>query len=527
MSKGGGTRVLKGAGVSLGAVFGIPASAQAVDITVTNLNDTGPGSLRAAIAAANAPAGGHIVFQSGLTGTITLGSEISLGMGSPGAINIDGPGPAVITVSGNNTSRIFNSYGSPPMSSTNLLTISGLTLTGGNSATNGGAILNHFAMNLTVNNMTIIDNTAGSGGGIASFGAGTNGTTTITNSTITGNHATDTSASPNNGGGGLLEYGSITSIQNTTISGNTSARNGGGVHARVIGPGSTYFPTINGSTISGNTAAYRGGGLYGYKSAATITNTTISGNSAVNGSGMAMKAGRSTIRDTTISGNTGASYGGGVWADGAGLAGTSLKFYDSTIANNSAGNGGGISAGNHVTDPSLQNTIVADNTAAFGPDVRDAGGDNFNADFSLIENASGATVIVPTTGSSLLGIDPQLQGLTNNGGPTQTQRPALTSPVLDQGKSPFGLDQRGLTRAFDIPTIADSAASGANAADIGAVELTLAEATPPPVVTPTPAPIPTASTGATGQRAAALAKCKKKKGAARKKCKKKAKKLPV
>jgi hypothetical protein len=97
--------------------------------------------------------------------------------------------------------------------------------------------------------------------------------------------------------------------------------------------------------------------------------------------------------------------------------------------------------------------------------------------------------------------------------------------VSDRGKA-FGLtaDQRGLTRPVDIPTIANSTATGADGADMGAVEV---QSIPtggggPPAVGGSPPP------GPTGQRGAALKKCKKKHSKkARRKCRKRAKRLPL
>src|SRR5439155_7403324 len=95
-------------------------------------------------------------------------------------------------------------------------------------------------------------------------------------------------------------------------------------------------------------------------------------------------------------------------------------------------------------------------------------------------------------GSTIIGQDPKLGPLQNNGGPTRTMKPAATSPVVDKGTSGFGNDQRQGTRAVDNPNVANSTAAGANAADMGAVELTLAEgpqaATAPPAAVPTPTP---------------------------------------
>src|SRR5262249_28748648 len=73
--------------------------------TVTNLNDAGFGSLRNAIGGANNLAGADvIVFQPGLTGTLTLTSGP---LQVTDSVTITGPGAGALTISGNNVSRIF------------------------------------------------------------------------------------------------------------------------------------------------------------------------------------------------------------------------------------------------------------------------------------------------------------------------------------------------------------------------------------------------------------------------------------
>ena len=73
--------------------------------TVLNLNDSGPGSLRAEVAAANANLGADtIAFANGLSGTIRLTSGELLITDS---VAINGPGADQLSVSGNNASRVF------------------------------------------------------------------------------------------------------------------------------------------------------------------------------------------------------------------------------------------------------------------------------------------------------------------------------------------------------------------------------------------------------------------------------------
>jgi hypothetical protein len=128
----------------------------------------------------------------------------------------------------------------------------------------------------------------------------------------------------------------------------------------------------------------------------------------------------------------------------------------------------------------IYNSILANNTATSFPDLHAGAG--VHAGFSLIETGS---PIATELGPNLIGQDPQLGPLQNNGGLTPTMMPAASSPVVDQGSSDTGHDQRLGERRVDNPNVAN--APGGNAADMGAVELSLAEgpqaaasAPPPP-----------------------------------------------
>ena len=89
-------------------------------IVVTNTNDSGPGSLRDALAAGND--GDEITFA--ITGTITLTSSELL---VDRSITISGPGAETLAVNGNAMSRVFH------IGSGTIVNISGLTITNGNA----------------------------------------------------------------------------------------------------------------------------------------------------------------------------------------------------------------------------------------------------------------------------------------------------------------------------------------------------------------------------------------------------------
>ena len=113
--------------LTLCACLFLTLAAHAATDTVTNLNDSGGGSLRGTIASAGA--NDTIVFQSGLTGTITLASTLTVSQ----SLTIQGPGANVITVSGNNAMQVFNI-------SSGTVGISGLTIADGNWVSGGGIL---------------------------------------------------------------------------------------------------------------------------------------------------------------------------------------------------------------------------------------------------------------------------------------------------------------------------------------------------------------------------------------------------
>lgn len=213
------------------------AAAPAAGIEVSNLADAGAGSLRQAVLDANANPGPDLItFQPLLTGTIDLTTgEIAI----TDSVDIQGPGARRLAV--DSTARIFNCSGPNSVS----VLISGLTLTGGQAAGNGGAIANSGA-NVTLREVTVSGNNAtGEGGAI--FHNANGGVLTIDSSTISGNTAGKA--------GAIYSIGFNLVIINSTISDNQVTDSVGAIKLEFA------FASIFNSTISGNSAAFSQGGI--------------------------------------------------------------------------------------------------------------------------------------------------------------------------------------------------------------------------------------------------------------------------
>ena len=142
--------------------------------------------------------------------------------------------------------------------------ISGGEITGNTATTGDGGGVAAQWNTVKISNAEISGNTAGNiGGGVWL----SNSTTTVTDSTITGNHVTGTTS---NGGGGVFAGGGTANITGTEISSNTSTTNGGGISGDAN-------MTLTDVTIMNNEATGIGGGMYIYNKA----NATVDGDSKI------------------------------------------------------------------------------------------------------------------------------------------------------------------------------------------------------------------------------------------------------
>jgi hypothetical protein len=151
-------------------------------------------------------------------------------------------------------------------------------------------------------------------------------------------------------------------VQNLTLRGGIGDRYGGGVY-------NTGSLTLTNSTVSGDSAVC-GGGIFSTGSL-TLTNSTVSGNTAYCGGGV-FNTGSLTLTNSTVSGNS-ASYGGGVSNTG------SLTLANSTLSGNAADSGGGVFNEGTLT---LANGTLSDNTAS------SLGGGVFNQGILTLTNST-------------------------------------------------------------------------------------------------------------------------------------------
>lgn len=268
------------------------------------------------------------------------------------------------------------------------------------------------------------------------------GNLTLRGVTITGGTPTGTSVL--RGGGILVSAGDVT-LERVTVRGNTAASETNATGGGVAAAGGSL--TILDSTISDNLAIGRvgnssggsgtGGGVY-VAAPTTIRRSTIANNVAQNigagqfgsGGGLALAA-NATVDHVTLVGNTASTFGGSSGFRQGGNVyvsnGTTLTIGGSILASGQASQGPNCYAYGTVTEPARN---LADTSDCLGA-------------------------------GSLRNVNPKLGALTDNGGQTDTRRPAADSPALNAGSScgARSADQRG------------NALKAGGTCDLGAVEL--------------------------------------------------------
>lgn len=434
--------------------------ARAAVIVVDTLADTsvvdGFCSLREAIVAAEtnsssgdcAAGGGQSDrIRFAVTGTILLASDLPA-IGE--AVAIEGPGRDLLTLDGDNLFRVLKFDALSPTQ----FVVRDLSLARGFASVppfdSGGCILTAFSsVGLALLDVTVRDCRATvNGGGIASAGP-----LLLDRVRLDGNEAQSTGG----GGGGLHALGIFNvEIANSTFSGNFAlGANAAGGAMKLTLSGEV---SVTNCTFSRNFSNERGG--------------------AIHFSGIGSNVLAATLRDSTFVGNE--------------------SDVDET---SSVATGGTLYLTNQATSQislTLSNTVLAmgkDNASpARCPEILLAPGGTppelNSAGFNLVSDGSCVAAAFPASpapglpnlqgdfvGTSATPIDPRLDVLAENGGPTPTHLPLQETPhpVIDQGSCPeSGQDQRGLRgaasshRAHDVAAVPDNPEG--DGCDIGAVE---------------------------------------------------------
>ncbi len=326
--------------------------------------------------------GGAILSAGALTLTDDTLTQNSAN-GSGGAVDLTGFGTTVMVT------------GSTVTSNTSCEPTSGFP----SEFNSGGGINNANGAALTIDSSTINDNQVlgqfGEGGGVAE-GVNVEDSIAITSSTLDGNHA------DLNGGGVGVEGGGEIDLYRDTLAGNSAAVEGGG-----FGDDGDDTDNIADSTITGNTAGTAG------------TMSTIGGGGFWSGGGNA------SITFSTITGNTSINDAGGNLDNGE----AAVSLADSIVAGGVGSGGAGENCSGFV--------------AAAAHNLFDTSGSDCGA---------GAT--------DILNVANPVGPLEDNGGPTFTEALPSGSPAIDAADDtlcaeafappttfgPGGIDERGVTR---------------------------------------------------------------------------------
>jgi len=376
-----------------------------------------------------------------------------------GIYNGNGSAPTISNtiISGNSAflygGGIHNDTGSSP-------TISQTRISENSIEGGGGGICNSNGSSPVITHTTITQNMAiYDGGGIANFDSSPN----ITHTTIIGNFVRDY-------GGGISNHRSSPTITDSTITGNSTSYLGGGIYNW-----SDSSPTVTNSIISGNSANYGdGGGIYNSLSSPTITNSIVSGNSANygNGGGICNSLSSATITNSIITGNYATYFGGGIYNYNSASAITNATISGNSALEGSDSDNGGGGIWNSTSSLLIRNTIITSNSG--GGIFTDSSA--ATSDYNDVWNNSGSDYTGLSAGTHDISVDPRFIDVTAGDYRLQAGSSCIDAGSNTAVPSSITMDFHG------NPRIADGNRDGTAIADIGAIEypdtLTLSVTTP-------------------------------------------------
>lgn len=383
-------------------------------------------SLREVMLAAEILAGPQsITFAEALRGGTILLSGTQLPT-IAGNLTIAGLGADVLAIDAAGRSRVFE------IAAGATGRIGGLTLRGGRSgpSTHGGGIVNRGQLVLSQCALDSCQAAGGGGGALANDG----GHLTVESCSFATNWAI--------GSGGALITSGTAVVRDSVFVGNSTSSDGGAIANYATAAGGSL--RLERCSLHGNRSvgqwAGKGGAVVSH-AGLHLGSSTLFGNQARYGGAVAL-LGDAILANCTFSGNeaTGTPSGGGaLWVQGG-----SARLVNCTVTANRVtgrwyGGGGGVHVDGESAAVTLQNTIVAGNTTVLT-----------GADSSPVANFLVLAGTAEHAGlSNLIGGDPRLGPLQDNGGPTLTHLPFPGSPAIDTGSNELAVDLEGQPLAND------------------------------------------------------------------------------
>lgn len=435
------------AAAALAAALAFTASSQAGGLTptrvVTNLDDSGGGSLRDAIDGVSD--GGTVTFKKGLKGTITLDSELLINR----SVTINGPGAGKITLDGQAEFRHFAIGGADPDID---VAISGLKLVRGHDDGNGGSIWSLADGSVDLSDIVLRSNTAGGDGGALYLSYYNSGADyTLDNVTAT------KSAADSDGGVIYADGTGEMNITDSVFEKNAAYGYAGFLYLEpYTASGDSVTITDTQVVNNGSTDDYAGGAYFGDETGDITTDGNVwDHNWTYSGYGGAIYNDTDTTDHTwvdtnsTYSNNFAGDYGGAVYSSGSTDFTFRNAFFDS---NNSGGDEGGAISLNDTEGLTIERSVFTENSDPYYGAVIDlatnGGKDHVIANTSFVNSAGGNSY-------SVGGLN-----LDDNSGATYSLTNVTVAGNVGAGSNSAAIDISDGDAVLDHVTVAENVSGG-------------------------------------------------------------------